>query len=179
MPRGVCPTGIVLKLAYSALLLAALAGCAATAQRNVSPGMTQDEVSAQLGKPAASGRLATGEEYRDYSQQPFGYRIDRVTFTSDGRVRDVRNLLTEANFKNLHAGMTPDEVLAVVGPSPVSEQRAYAGGTRSWSYRYRDVEVIKLLHVIFGPDDRVQHFYTEWDPRVYSKGGRDRGGSSK
>ena len=167
----------MLKLAYSALLLAALAGCAATAQRNISPGMTEPEVSEALGKPAASGRLATGEEYRDYSQQPFGYRIDRITFGADGRVRDVRNLLTEANFKSLRPGMTPDDVLATVGPSPVSEQRSYAGGTQSWSYRYRDVEVIKLLHVIFGPDGRVQHFYTEWDPRVYSKGDSGKDGS--
>ena len=168
----------MLKLAYSTLLLAALAGCAATPQRNISPGMSESEVGAALGKPAATGRLPSGEEYRDYSAQPFGYRIDRVTFTPDGRVRETRNLLTEANFKNLHAGMTPAEVLAVVGPSPASEQRSYAGGTKSWSYRYRDIEVIKLLHVIFGPDDRVQHFYTEWDPRVYSKGdsGKDSSG---
>ena len=166
-----------MKLAYSALLLAALVGCAANPQRNISPGMTGSEVSAALGKPVASGRLPGGEEYWDYSQQPFGYRIDRVTFAPDGRVREVRNLLTEQNIKNLHAGMTPAEVLAVVGPSPASEQRAYAGGTKSWSYRYRDVEVIKLLHVIFGPDDRVQHFYTEWDPRVYSKGDSGKDGN--
>jgi hypothetical protein len=166
-----------MKLVYSALLLAALAGCAASPQRNISPGMTGDEVGAALGKPAATGRLPTGEEYRDYSRQPFGYSIDRVTFTADGRVREVHNLLTEGNFKNLRAGMTPDEVLAVVGPSPVSEQRAYAGGTKSWSYRYRDIEVIKLLHVIFGPDGRLQHYYTEWDPNVYSKGGSSKDGS--
>ena len=166
-----------MKLAYSALLVAGLAGCAGTAQRSISPGMTGDEVAGALGKPAASGRLSTGEEYRDYSRQPFGYTIDRVTFAADGRVRNVRNLLTEANFKNLRTGMTPDEVVAVVGPSPVSEQRSYAGGTKSWSYRYRDIEVIKLLHVIFGPDDHLQHYYTEWDPNVYSKGGSSKDGN--
>lgn len=159
------------------LAFAVLAGCA-TAVRSVSPGMTADEVSAKLGRPAASGRLPAGEEYRDYSQQPFGYTLERITFAADGRVREVRNLLTEDNFKHLHAGMTPLEVVAVVGPSPASEQRAYAGGTSSWTYRYRDIQVIKLLHVIFGPDSRVQTWYTEWDPRVYSKGGGDRDGGS-
>jgi outer membrane protein assembly factor BamE (lipoprotein component of BamABCDE complex) len=169
--------GIPMRLVYSALLLAALAGCAAQ-PRSLSAGMTGDEVSAALGKPAATGRLASGEEYWDFSKQPFGYSIDRVTFAADGRVREVRNLLTENNFKNLQAGMTPGQVVAIVGPSPASEQRAYAGGTKSWRYRYRDLEVIKLLHVIFGPDDRLQTHYTEWDPRVYSKGGsgRDSGG---
>jgi hypothetical protein len=124
----------------------------------------------------AEGRLPDGEAYRDYSTQPFGFTIQRETYGPDGRVREVRNLLTEANFKNLHEGMTPQEVVAVVGPSPASEQRSYAGGTKSWSYRYRDYQVVKLLHVIFGEDDRVQAFYTEWDPNVYSKGGSSRKG---
>jgi hypothetical protein len=167
-----------MKPLHSLLVLAALAGCSSYGERNISAGMSESEVSARAGRPpAASGRLASGEQYSDYSQQPFGYTISRVTFTPDGRVRDVRNLLTEDNFKNLHPGMTPGEVLAVVGPSPASEQRVYAGGTKSWSYRYRDIEVIKLLHVIYGPDDRLQYWYTEWDPNVYSKGGNSRSDS--
>lgn len=124
----------------------------------------------------AEGRLPDGAAYRDYSTQPFGFTIERETYAPDGTVRDRRNLLTEDNFKNLHAGMTPGEVAAVVGPSPVSEQRSYAGGTKSWSYRYRDVGVIKLLHVIYGPDERLQSWYTEWDPNVYSKGGSSKDG---
>lgn len=145
-----------MKPLYSLLLVAALAGCGSGRQL------------------VAEGRLPDGEAYRDYSTQPFGFRIERETYGPDGRVRQARNLLTEDNFKNLRVGMTPDEVRAVVGPSPASEQRVYGGGTKSWSYRYRDYEVIKLLHVIFGADDRVQAFYTEWDPNVYSKGGRSR-----
>ena len=69
--------------------------------------------------------------------------------------------------------MTQAEVSSVVGASP--EQRAYANGTRSWSYRYQDYGVTKLLHVIFDSGDRVLWYYSEWDPRVYSKKG---GGSS-
>ena len=169
--------GIPMRLVDSALLLAALAGCAAQ-PRSLSAGMTGDEVSAALGKPAATGRLASGEEYWDFSKQPFGYSIDRVTFAADGRVREVRNLLTENNFKNLQAGMTPGQV---------GRHRRAEPGLRAARVRrrhqvvevpLRDLEVIKLLHVIFGPDDRLQTHYTEWDPRVYSKGGsgRDSGG---
>lgn len=143
-----------MKPLHSALIFATLAGCAAGGPRLV------DE-----------GRLPDGKTYRDYSTQPFGFTIERETYGADGALRDRRNLLTGDNFKNLHPGMTPDEVMAVVGPSPQSEQRSYAGGTKSWSYRYRDVGVIKLLHVIYGPDNRLQDWYTEWDPRVYSKGG--------
>jgi hypothetical protein len=150
-----------MKPVYSALLLAALAACASGRQL------------------VAEGRLPDGSAYRDYSTQPFGFVVERETYGPEGKVREVRNLLTEENFKNLHNGMTPAEVAAVVGPSPASEQRSYAGGTRSWSYRYKDIGVIKLLHVIFGADDRVQTWYTEWDPTVYSKGGRGRDGHGK
>ena len=159
------------------LVAAALAGCAANPQREISPGMSGSEVSAALGKPLATGRLPGGEEYWDYSRQPFGFSNERVTFGADGRVRDVRNLLTEENFGNLHKGMTADEVRRVVGLSARSEQREYAGGTNSWTYRYKDGSVVKLLHVIFDSTDRLQWHYTEWDPSVYSKGGGSKDGS--
>lgn len=158
------------------LAAAVLAGCAAAPERNIAPGMSETEVSSRLGQPVAAGQLASGEEYRDYSRQPFGYTISRVTFGAGGRVREVRNLLTEDNFRYLHAGMSPDEVAAVVGPSAPSERRAYAGGTKSWTYRYRDLGVTKRLNVIFDGNDRVLTSYTEWDPTVYSKGGGSKGG---
>jgi hypothetical protein len=158
---------------------AMLAGCVADPQRNIVSGMSETEVTSRFGKPVAAGRLASGEEYRDYSRQPFGFTISRVTLTPDGRVRDARNLLTEENFKNLRDGMTPEEVVAVVGPSAPSERRAYAGGTKSWMYRYRDYEVIKLLNVIFDANDRVIAHYTEWDETVYSKGDGKKGSGGK
>lgn len=163
-----------MKLLYSVLVVAALAGCAASPQ--VSPGMSGKEVGAALGKPLATGHLPDGAEYWDYSTQPYGFSNDRVTFTPDARVRDVRNLLTEENFRNLHKGLTPEEVRLIVGPSAPYEQRRYAGGTSSWTYRYKEGSITKLLHVIFDSSDRVEWHYTEWDPNVYSKGGGSKHG---
>lgn len=158
------------------LASAVLGGCAFAPERAIAPGMSGTEVSSRLGQPVAAGRLASGEAFRDYSRQSFGYTISRVTFGADGRVREVRNLLTEDNVRNLHAGMTPDEVAAVVGPSAPSARRAYAGGTKSRTYRYHDLAVAKRLNVIFDGNDRVLTSYTEWDPTVYSKGGGSKGG---
>jgi len=157
------------------LLYASLAGCATyDVSHLVTPGMAKGEVSALAGKPIAEGRLADSEAYWDYTRQPYGYTIYRVTFGPDERVREVRNLLTPENIRKLQAGMTQAEVSALVGAS--SEQQAYANGTRSWSYRYQDYGVIKLLHVIFDSADRVLWYYSEWDPRVYSKKGGSGGG---
>lgn len=158
----------------SLFLVVLLAGCASDPRYSISPGMATSDVSARAGKPVATGRLPGGEEYWDYSTQPFGYRIDRVTFTSDGHVREVRNLLTEENLKHLQKGMTPEQVAGVVGPSAPSERSSYAGGTKSWSYRYDDGGVKKLLHVVFDSQDRLEYHYTEWDPSVYSRGGNSK-----
>lgn len=163
-----------MKALLTVLAAAALGGCASAAH-DLSPGMTGAEVSSRVGKPIATGRLPGGEEYWDYSTQPFGYTIERVTFTPDGQVRDVRNLLTEENFNHLQKGMALADVARIVGPSAPSERRSYAGGTKSWSYRYDDGGVKKLLHVIFDAQDRLAWHYTEWDPAVYSRGGGSKG----
>lgn len=158
---------------------AALAGCATDAHRAVSPGMATGEVSARIGEPSATGRLPNGDTYWDHSDQPRGYSIDRVTFAANGLVREVRNLLTEQNFVNIRSGMAPHEVAAIVGPS--SAKQTYGNGTSSWSYRYF-VGVVKLLHVVFDPKDRVLSHYSEWDPDVYSRIGssdRSRGGKGR
>ncbi len=119
----------------------------------------------QTGKPVREGVLPDGAAYQDFSRQPHGYL--RVTTTTDGR-KEVHDLHTEENVRHLQPGMTPREVEDVVGVSSVGKA-AYANGTTSWTYRYRDIGVAKLLHVMFGPDGRVLRYETEWDSNVYSK----------
>jgi hypothetical protein len=159
------------------LACSALVGCAASVPRLVSPGMAAADVSAHVGKPAAEGRFASDEPYWDYTHQPFGYANYRVTFGPDDRVRDVRNLLTEQNFANIRPKMTSKEVAAIVGPS--ARRYSYWNGTTSWTYRYLDGQIVKLLNVIFDPHGQVLSYYTEWDPAVYSggNGGKSRGHS--
>lgn len=150
------------------IVCAAIAGCATNIQQAVSPGMSANEVSARVGKPIAEGRLASNEAYWDYTREPHGYY--RVTFGSDERVRELRDLHTEQNFRNLQPGMTRSQVIALIGVPPDYLKEAYGNGTSSWNYRYRDVGVAKLLHVIFDPSDRLLWDYWEWDPSIYSKG---------
>jgi outer membrane protein assembly factor BamE (lipoprotein component of BamABCDE complex) len=154
------------------ILFAAVAGCATNVQRAVSPGMSTSEVSTRIGKPIAEGRLAGDGAYWDYTREPYGYY--RVTFGPDDRVRDVRDLHTEQNFRKIQPGMTPAQVTEIAGVPPAYLKEGYANGTRSWTYRYDDAGISKLLHVIFDSGDRVQWYYWVWDPEVYSKksGGR-------
>jgi hypothetical protein len=70
--------------------------------------------------------------------------------------------------QKVHSGMTAAEVEQVLGARSYRNE-TYANGTASWSYKYRDTNIAKLLHVTFGADGRVLRTETEWDPDVYSK----------
>ena len=154
-----------MRLALAALCATLLAGCATDVHHKIVPGMASAEVVELVGKPSTVGKLADGGAYWDYSRQP--YYIDRVSFGPDDRVREVRNLLTAANFDNLRPGMSAEEVAGVVGtPFWVAE---YANRTTVWTYRYQDVGIWKLLHVTLDPAGRMLRYETEWDPNIYSK----------
>jgi len=135
----------------------------------VTPGASASEVESRMGKPIAQGVTPAGEPYWDYTLQPMGYHNYRVTFDPNERVHAVQDLLSKENIARLAPGMSRAQVLDIVGPSRHPEQ--YANGTTSLSWRYEDYGVIKLLHVIFDPSDRVLWTYSEWDPRIYSKKG--------
>src|SRR6267378_3479062 len=148
----------------------ALSGCAVDRLPSlVAPGASASDVEARMGKPIAQGVLPNGDTYWDYTLQPMGYHNYRVTFAPDERVQAVHDLLTKENIARLEPGMSRTQVIDIVGPSRQPEK--YANGTTSLSWRYDDYGVIKLLHVIFDANDRVQWSYSEWDPRIYSKKG--------
>jgi hypothetical protein len=144
------------------LLILFLTGCSGI--QTIAPGMPASQVIARFGKPVAQAK-----DYRDYSREPYGYY--RVTFGEDERVHAVRNLHTEENFAAIRPGMTQAEIARLVGAPTQHLMQTHAGGASSWTYRYRDLGIAKLLHVEFDPSGSVLRHSTEWDPDVYSKGG--------
>ncbi len=120
--------------------------------------------------PVREGVLPDGSRYQDFSHIPYGYQ--RVVVTPDGR-KEVRELHTEENFKRLQEGMTPAQVEDVVGVISIGKLN-HGNGTTTWSYRYLDTGIYKVLHVTFGPDGLMKYYETEWDPNIYSKKGGKR-----
>lgn len=114
---------------------------------------------------AREGTLPNGDTFKEYSRIPYGY--ERQIYSADGRLKAREELHTESNFKRIRAGMTEAELAEVVGAG-FATRGDYADGTHSLTWRYYD-GVYKLLHVIFGPDNRVIRYETQWDPNVYSK----------
>ena len=82
-------------------------------------------------------------------------------------------LLHGAVEEKVHMGMTGPEVEQALGVKSYRQEK-HGNGTSSWTYKYRETNVARLLHVTFGPEGRVIRTETEWDPDVYSKGGAGR-----
>jgi hypothetical protein len=117
------------------------------------------------GRLVREGTTPAGESFREYSHIPYAY--ERILYSGDGKEIGRQQLLTEANFKRIQPGMTEAELADVIGAG-FATRGDYADGTHSLTWRYYD-GVYKLLHVTFGPDNRVIRYDTEWDPNVYSK----------
>jgi hypothetical protein len=151
---------------WIALIVCALAGCAALVGSSVTPGMTQADVTRIGGKPAAEGRLPNGETSWDYTQQPSGYYNWRVVFGSGGTVSEVRNLLTYQNFYTLKQGMTEPEVTGVLGPTLLRQH--YWLGTYSISYRFMDASTFMMMTAVFSKDGHLTQYFWEPDQAIYS-----------
>jgi hypothetical protein len=82
-------------------------------------------------------------------------------------VRDVRDRHIPENAAKLRPGLMPDEVRALMGGGYAKD--SFANGTTTWTYRYDDFGVQKLLHVVFDGSGRLASYVSEWDPAVYSK----------
>ena len=114
---------------------------------------------------AREGTLPNGDTFREISRIPYGY--ERRIYSPGGELKAREELHTEQNFKRIKAGMTEAELAEIIGVG-FATRGDYAGGGYSLTWRYND-GVYKLLHVIFGPDQRVIRYETEWDPNIYSK----------
>jgi len=148
------------------VLMCALAGCAARVGSSVTPGMAQADVTRAAGKPFTEGRLGGGEPFWDYTLQPSGYYTYRVVFGGDGRVQDVRNLMTIQNIMTLKPGMSEAEVERVLGTARMRE--TYWQGTYSVSYRFMEATTFMLMTAVFSRDGHLTTYFWQPDPAIYS-----------
>jgi hypothetical protein len=131
-----------------ALLLAAallLSGCAGF--ESLSPGTPAQQVKARVGAPSDVWKSPDGSEVWEYPLGPLGTETYMVTLGPDQAVREVRQVLTEANISKLKPGMPRDEVRRMLGkPGTIN----YSRNEEVWYWRYREWNTRKMeLYVQF------------------------------
>ena len=143
------------------ILLAAAAflgaGCAHVGIGGITPGVTTEaELRAKLGAPGMSWNEPDGGRQLEYSSQPMGTFCHMVFIAPDGKVREVRQVFTEANFALVMTGMTQDEARRLLGRPEEIVRFHFKPDELVWSWRIEDTgEKMVHFNAYFGADGRV------------------------
>ena len=166
-------------LAIAAFLLAA--GCAHLGAGSFVPGVTTEaEVRAKLGAPGMSWAEPDGVKLLEYSGQPNGTFCHMIAIGPDGKVREVRQAFTEANFNRVVPGLTRDEVRRLLGRPEEIVRFHLKPDEEVWTWRIDETtEKLEYFNAYFGPDGRLLRsdrtiYYKASGPSFTRRGGFDR-----
>lgn len=119
------------------LFVLLLAGCASYDGRTLPPGASEAEVKGLMGPPAAEYPLEGGGKRLAYPKGPLGVETFMADLGPDGRLVQIRNVLTDGVFDSMREGMTEQDVLRTIGP-PGRSMRFPISNQHAWEYRYMD-----------------------------------------
>ena len=122
---------------FPALLLGA---CAAYSGHGLKPGEDGIEnVLHVMGQPAMRWQNTDGSAQLAYPRGPMGFQTYMVYIGSDGKLRQIENVMDQKTFARIQAGMTKEEVLYILGPSfPGWTAYFKARDELVWEWRYCD-----------------------------------------
>lgn len=126
--------------AIALLLIGLLGGCAAYDGLGLQPGTARiEEIERVMGQPAMRWNEADGGQTLVYPRGPMGFHTFFVRSDALGNVLSRENVLDSRHFSRIQAGMTPDEIVRIVGPS-VSKWTVYfkARDELVWEWRWCD-----------------------------------------
>jgi hypothetical protein len=152
------------------LSIAALAGC--VGPRAMVPGQsTIVEMRAKVGTPTDIRFDRNGDELWEYATGPMGYETYLVRIGTDGKVKEVTQILTEDQMLKLVPGtMTKADARNLLGRP--SDQTFTASGT-VWSWRFMKFGVQPgYLTVRFNPDNTVMDRIVILDPSGGTRAGK-------
>lgn len=114
-----------------------LAACVSFDGRGLRPGASGDEVRAAMGAPGTVWPEADGGATWEYPRGPNGLQTFMVRLGSDGRLREIRQVLNPESFARVRPGATREEVRRMLG-APEKEVRFERMKEWVWSFRYYD-----------------------------------------
>ena len=152
------------------LSIAALAGC--IGPQALVPGQsTVVDMRARVGTPTDIRFDRNGDELWEYATGPMGYETYLVRIGTDGKVKEVTQILTEDQMLKLVPGtMTKADARNLLGRP--SDQTFTASGT-VWSWRFMKFGVQPgFLTVRFNPDNTVMDRIVILDPSGGTRAGK-------
>lgn len=146
---------------------AALVLSACGSMRDIPPGTPLADVQARYGAPTVDCPQSDGTRTLVWSGQPMGQYAWSGTVDAAGRLGGVEQILTDAAFRRVEAGVwDADRLRCTFGP-PAEIAAVGLPSVRQtvWSYRYREAGAWNsLMHIYLSPDGVVQQMHPGPDP---------------
>lgn len=154
--------------------IAILAGC--VNYQSVKPGMSTAEAIQKLGKPSTTCTRDDGTQRLIWTMQPYGQYAWGTNTTKDGKVIELKQLLTDAHFKVLATGKWTDKQVACEFGEPANKYGIAKGNEIVWAYRYKEDDVwASMMYVYMGAQGNlVNRFHPGPDPDTLGDGDRMR-----
>jgi hypothetical protein len=129
---------------------------------------TEQDVMRLFGVPAAV-RSSTAGRGLIYPLGPEGPHTLLIRISPDGRYQGREDLLTRTNFARVQAGMTREEVTALLGP-PARMQPLPLKRQTAWEWRFMDGQTTRVFVVMFDDGGGAAATAIEEDPRALGGG---------
>lgn len=151
MTRSLTPSLRRLALLALPLLLGA---CAAWTPARFAPGTPLEVVRQGLGAPTGEWAGEGGTRVLEYATGPFGKSTHLLRFDAQSRLIGAEQVLVEANFAQIRAGMTAEQLRQRIGRASETFRVARPVPQTVWAYRY-DAPFCQWFMVGVGDDGRV------------------------
>ncbi|HMW18567.1 MAG TPA: outer membrane protein assembly factor BamE [Accumulibacter sp.] len=147
-------------------LLGILSACDADSLGRLKPGVsTSAEVIQVMGQPKLEWREADGTRYWEYPRTPEGMVNYRLVIGPDDRLREVQQLLTEANFAKVKPGMSREDIQLLLG-QPAHQRYFSLKHETVWDWKTkREPGMDWYFNVHFNAEGLVTHTSTNFEPR--------------
>lgn len=119
-------------------LMLVIGGCESYSGRGLKPGEDRlEDVLHVMGQPAMRWQNADGSSQLAYPRGPMGFHTYMVTIGSDGKLRQIENVMDENHFGRVQPGMSKEEVLRILGPAfPGWTAYFKARDELAWEWRF-------------------------------------------
>ncbi|MFK7962707.1 MAG: outer membrane protein assembly factor BamE [Burkholderiaceae bacterium] len=154
------------KLLSALFVLLMLSGCDYYASKTLKPGVsTESDVRALMGRPELIWAENDGTRVLEYPRAPAGHETYMVTIGPDGKFVSMENMLTEARFEQVKAGMNRDQVRRMLG-KPSEIEFFTLSRQEVWSFKHiGSMADSDMFNVHFDMSGIVQKLSVTRDPQ--------------
>lgn len=112
-------------------------------------GETRDNVEARFGAPSAVYTMPDGHPRLEYHRMTLGLRTYMIDIDATGHVTRVDQVLDEAHFLKMHAGMSEAEVLSLIGPPNGHGHYTHPVEAETWIYSFETIQRCVVFELPF------------------------------